>query len=574
LTKLRPGFLLAVLASVVLVSCAYYNIFWMAESEYEKAIKREQYDFWDPYDQAPLQGESERLVDSSLERFGKLLVLYPGSRWADDALLLMGNCFLLKEEYQNALRKYDELIQLYASSDLAPAARYMKAYTLVRNGSHQQAVTILEGVSEDKENKDIRQRAAYLLGRIALERDDYVRAVEIFETYLGDFPKGMKVERVRLHLAYCLLQTGDPGRVIEVLEPLAGKRTETGYQAALKLGEAHRTLGENDTAIEIFERLKQEASEDSFKARATMETAKIMVARQETEEAVAVLDEAAEMATAGLAALKDEIVYTQGLVYEKELDNFESAIETYDKITKSKGPYAREAQKRSQALNRVVKFRGTLTDTVPDSPEEEASTRFKLGETYLEDLGLREEAFREFKTVADSFADIPVAAQAMLRTAEFLGGESDSAGEAYLRRVVELFPETVHANFARSRLGLELVDVKITKPVVWEDAQVLGPSFPAAEEDSLSVTGPELPGPPLPPEMVPDAPDTLGPARRRRPADRRPGEASPVTDLPGVVSTAPARPESADTSGLWDGRDSTRTAEPADTAGQGGRQRP
>jgi tetratricopeptide (TPR) repeat protein len=552
-------------------SCAYYNIFWMAKSDYEGALEAGPYDFWDPYDQPQLKGDAQRSVDSCVERCGKLLFLYPHSRWVDDALLIMGNCFMLKGEGQNALRKYDEILQLYASSDFAPMARYMKAYTLVRDGSVQQAIALLKNIVKETTHKDIRERSVFLLGRIAQERGECDQAIPYFQTYLADFGKGTKVDAVRLHLAGCLLRTGEAERVIGVLEPLAKKRNPDGHQASLKTGEAYRAMGNNDRAIEIFKGLTEEASADSVKARAEMEMAKTMVARDEAKEAIPVLEEAAETATTKLGALRDEIIYTEGLVYEKDLEDFESAVGAYDKIAKSTSEYGIKAKKRSEALKDVGRFREALADTALEAREDQAFNRFMLGETYLEELGLRDEAFAEFKTVADSFPDTKVGPQAILRLAVLLEAEGDSSAGDYFRRVVELFPGTVYDNFARSHLGMPLVDVVIAKPEVWEDAMVVGPPMPWAAADTTSAAGFELPGPPLPTQ---ERADTTGTASSRPPGRPRPQRTSPVADLPVIHPTNPARADSADTSNLWPGRDSTRTPAPWDTAGQSDRYRP
>jgi TolA-binding protein len=572
LTMRQVGLIFALVALVSVASCAYYNIFWMAESDYEKALEVGGYDFWDPYDQPALKGDSDRLVTACIERCGKLLLLHPNSRWVDDALFLMGNCFVITGEHQNALRKYDEILHLYGSSEFAPMAGYMKAYTLIRDGSTQQGTALLKNLSEGGRSKKVKERALFLLGRTALERDDCAQAIPFFETYLTEYSDGAKVNRVRLHLAACMLEMGQAERVISVLEPLAKKQGEESLQAGLKMGEAYRGMGQNDRAIEIFTRLTEEAVEDSIRARAKMETARTMVARDEAEAAVAVLDEAAEIATAKIKDLQDEIILTKGLIQEHNLQDFDAAIEAYDKIAKSQSKYGKTANKRSAALKAVQKFRNALRDTVPDSPEDEAEHRFMLGETYLDELGLREEALTEFMTVADSLSDTRFGPQAMLRTASLFEAEDDTLARAYYSKVIALVPGSVHANFARSRIGLPLVDVVIAKPdtLVWDEGQVVGPFLPQAA-DSLPFVGPqELPGPG--PERV--SPDTTAHGRRSRPDSI--GARSPIRGPTGIrfPQAQPAEADSADTAGRWSGSDTSGTYVPADSTGEGERQRP
>jgi tetratricopeptide (TPR) repeat protein len=330
-------------------------------------------------------------------------------------------------------------------------------------------------------------------------------------------------------------------------------------------------MGENDNALDTLRRLTEEASEDSVRARAMMETARTMVARGEAEEAVKVLNDAAEIATSQLGLLHDEVIYTQGLVYEKNLDDFGSAITSYDKVAKSRSEYGVNAQRRSEALKDVQRFSAALADTAGISPEDEASNRFMLAETYLEELGHTEEAFREFKIVADSFPDTKFAPKAMLRTAGLLEAQGDSLGQEYFRRVIELYPETVHANLARSRLGLPLVDVEIAKPVAEGAGDFIGPPLPEAFGDSLSVGVPEIPGPPQPREVPPD---TTGTGMQRPQREMRPHRSTPPGGPPGVPPLQPAHAESADTSGFEARGDSTETPAPGDTTWQEGRPGP
>ncbi len=570
----RLGLMLASAALMFVVSCAYYNIFWMAESDYNTALEAGGYDFWDAYDQPALRGDSDRLVTSCIERCGKLLLLHPNSGWVDDALFLMGNCFVIRGEHQNALRKYDEILQLYASSEFAPMARYMKAYTLIRDGSTQQGLTLLASLNEGSPSKEVRQRALFLMARVALERDDCAQAISFFETYLTEYPNGAKVNRVRLHLAGCLLEMGQADRVVSVLEPLAKKQSGDGLQAVLMTGEAYREMGQNDKAIDIFTGLSEKATEDSIRARAKMETARTMVAREEAEGAIAVLDEAAEIATAKLKDLQDEIIFTKGLIHEKNLRDFDAAVTDYDQIAKSQSQYGKIAKRRSAALRNVQKFRGALRDTVPDSPEDEAEHRFMLGETYLDELGLREEGLREFKIVADSLSGTRFGPKAMLRTASLLEAQGDTLAEAYYREVIATSPGSAYANVARSWLGLPLEDVVLEEhdtEAVWDEGRVVGPFLPPAATDSLSLVGPPEPRAPGPEGA---APERAVHGRRSHPDSI--GIRGTILEPTGIrlPQAPPAEADSADTVGRRPGSDTSGTNAPADSTGDGERQGP
>ena len=268
-----------------------------------------------------------------------------------------------------------------------------------------------------------------------------------------------------------------------------------------------------------------------------------------------------------MGLLHDEIIYTQGLFYERDLDDFKSAIASYDKVARARSQYGTMAQTRSEALKDVERYSAALADTSGLKPEDEALDRFMLGETYLEDLGHTEEAFREFKIVADSFPNTEFGPPAMLRTADLLEAQGDTLGQTYLRRVIELYPETVHANLARSRLALPLVNVEIARPAAEEQEDFIGPPVPDAAAESLATVVPELPGPPTPLEA---SPDTLGPGMMHPQEEMHRQRSTPPGEVPGFRPPRPLEPAGPDTSSLGAPEDSTGTSAPQDTTREEG----
>jgi TolA-binding protein len=541
----------------------------MASSEYEKALETKDYGFWDPYTQPPLAGNAAKLVDSALERCGKLLVLHSKSRWVDDALLMMGNCFVLKGENQSAIRKYDEIIEIYSNSELVPEARYMKAYTLVRDGSDQQAAAILTDLLQKSERKRLRERSAFLLARIAHEADDCEQAVTRFEDYLEDFPEGRKVIDVRLNMASCLLQLDRAEDVIKVLEPLGEVTGPAGVEATLRTGRAYREMGENQKAIDTFRDLVEAAPAESTAARVKMEIAETLTAMDLPQEAILAFDDADRLA-GKTHSLKDEAAYRKGLVYERHIRDFDKAIATYDEAAQSPTGFGVLARDRASALKDVKRYSEALTDSIPDPAEEEARHRFMLGETYSEDLGLRNEAIEQFRIVADSLPDTKFGPPAMLRTASILREQGDNEADAYYLRVIETYPGTVYANLARHSMDLPLVDVEIPEPdtvPVPDSALEVGPQpVETAGADSLARRIPEIVGPPAPEEAPGEAVEPL------RQVSRVPGVRDTVppepVDTSQVAPPGPPKPEVPDAGAASGKPDSVWTETTQDTTGQ------
>lgn len=537
--------LMAVLVLVGVASCAYFNTFWMAKNEYKDALKGGGFDFSDPYTQPQLRGEPAKLVDSCIERCGKILLLHSESGLVDDALLMMGNCFVLKGEYEDALRKYEELLDLFPSSDLVYEAKYMKAYTLVRQGESEQAVPILEGLASQTKDEKIEEKAAYLTARIYHHDGDCDRAIENFNAYLEKFKKSKQAGQARLALASCLVKSDMAEEAVKILEPMAGTVDAEGVAAALGMGIAYRTLGDYDRSLEVLSGIAYNVAEDSVAARAEIEMAQTLVNKGEYEAAVDALGEAAEKTKQTAPLVSAEAVYKQGLVYEKQLTDRDKAIETYASISQQKSDYALLAKKRHGALTTLRTYRQAMNDSIPDTPEQVAEDLFMMSEILIEDLGREEEARQYLKTVADSIPQTDFGAKAALRFAALLEAKGDTLARVYQRKVIELFPNTVYANVAREQLGLALEDVIVKKPEPAEADSALADSTAAAAAaigpalpDSLLPGGPEVR--PTRPEPSAASPDSAWASRRQaRPASRREGAVSAKSQLrpPPIVPT-------------------------------------
>jgi tetratricopeptide (TPR) repeat protein len=489
----------ALVIAVLTASCAYYNIYWMAQDEYDTLMSSPDLpSLWDPFEKRNVSGQDAKLADSILKRCGKLIVLHPDSRWVDDALLLMGNCFMFKGDYANAAKKYDELLTLYEDSELRDEARYMKAYNLVLQGSTQQALTVLGELTQEAKDERIKERSLFLRARIYQKLDNCDRAVEMYELYVMTYFDGRRTKEARLRLARCLLKLARADEAVEVLEPLARRKDADGISAALQIGRAYRMLGRYEIAIETFESLAAGTDVDSLRARAKLETAATLLERNRPEEAITTLTEADSILTKEFRDLKAEATYCIGVICEKHLGDYDRATSSYDEAAKSPSSFGKLAAKRAQALKDIRRYQDAITDSTPEASQNRAMNMFLIAETYLEDLGLRKEAIRQFGAVVDSFPGDDYAAKSMLTLGSLLEADGDTLGPTYYRRVLDSFPGTVYANVARSRLGLPLADVVMETP----DTSAVPDTIPTVVLPPEPAEGDTLPGQGA--QMLPD----------------------------------------------------------------------
>jgi tetratricopeptide (TPR) repeat protein len=432
----------------------------------------------------------------------------------------------------------------------------MRAYTLILQESPRQALTELAGLIAETDDKLIREKAVYLRGRVYLNNLDYAKAIPQLEAYITDFPQGRKIVDVKLDLGASLLKTGKPEQAVEVLTKVAGRASEKGLIAALQIGRADKRLGRYDAAISMFEDVIARSVEDTLKARARIETAGVLLEQGKTDDAILVLTEADSLLAKEDRDLRAEINYTIGIIHEKHLGDFDGASAAYDRAAGSQTKFSSLAAKKTTAINDMHRYQETLSDSIPDSPDDQALNRFLLAEIYLEDLGLTTEALKQYRSIADSFPASAYAAKSMLSAASLLDAGGDTLARVYYRTVIDSFPNTVYANLARSGLDLPLVDIIGETPDTQSLAEM--PTVPVPEE--LKPREPEIPT-----VVVPDslreasARDSLAPARGSRP-DIRPPRRTPEPAIDRTWEIGPALPEISDTVG-------TGMASPVDTLG-------
>lgn len=59
--------------------------------------------------QTGVSGQASAFLDKAIEKCAKVISVYPKSKWVDDAILMLGECYYQKHDYDKAMRKFSEL---------------------------------------------------------------------------------------------------------------------------------------------------------------------------------------------------------------------------------------------------------------------------------------------------------------------------------------------------------------------------------------------------------------------------------------------------------------------------------
>ena len=115
---------LACLALLVLCGCAYYNTFYSAKKAWDNAMEERRKNTLEGTSPVEI-GYYQACIKSSLSLVSK----YPKSKYVDDAVLMLGRCYLNKGDYDAALDRFHTLVDSLPKSELVPEALIGQAQT-------------------------------------------------------------------------------------------------------------------------------------------------------------------------------------------------------------------------------------------------------------------------------------------------------------------------------------------------------------------------------------------------------------------------------------------------------------
>ncbi len=406
MTRRRTGSLLLLLLPFLLSSCAYYNTFYHARVAYDQAEKARAAA---PEDRRATTGLD--LYEEALKKSAKVIVEYPGSRWVDDAMLLMGQCFYAKGDHLAAVRKFDEILLYYEKSPLVREARFWKAKTLVELERYDEALPILEEFRE-KGKGETRAEALFLLSRLKYRRGKYDEAVAGFLHYAEKGKDPTRRDRALDLLGDSYRRMKEPEKAYGAYQkrlddPLLPQ--EERLRSSLEMAELLAEQGRFEEAHRSLDDIEKEVRSNVDSLRIDLKRSRVLLAEKKTEEAVSFmktrLDSVADSEVAG------EMAFLLGEVYIDSFANKDSAAAAFRKVAQFPGDedIKTAAARRARFLSQNLELKQELAEGTEDT----ARVWFLLAENELLFFGEIDSALARYRRVAERFPGSPYAAKAI-----------------------------------------------------------------------------------------------------------------------------------------------------------------
>ncbi len=378
-------------------SCAYYNTFYNTKKLYKEAEKEREKRTTD----IPTSSEKKK-YDDAIEKASKVLELYPNSKYVDDAVMILGECFYYKQDYIKAQRKFQELIQYFPESEYFYRAKVWLAKTYIEFKDYPSARLILSELSNrEKLDKKIRQEAKFISGEIHLHIENYVDAE-------AEFLQSAEIGEDDLLTATSYFQLGQTQILIEKYDDAADNFTKAikkspnqkfEFDSWLNYAKALKLSGDFKKAARICNEL---LDNDLFKKQhgyVQLEIADIVYKEGKTFEGKSKKDQAYFKSKLFDAIENYELVILQnkrtavsaeayfrtGEIKEHELNDFAGAKESYGKVRSefNRSEFVADANSRAEALGDLIKFGNEVKKALGQQLIESGSVQRVLTELEL-----------------------------------------------------------------------------------------------------------------------------------------------------------------------------------------------
>jgi TolA-binding protein len=430
--------------------CVYYNTFFNARKLYDEADlerTRAHRDF--------SAGGPNSKYDLAIKKASKVLQRHPKSKYADDAVLLIGKAFFYTEEFARAREKFIELAGVYRASELIPEAKFYHGMCEYYMGYTERARTILDEMIQSDEAKDLRDRAHFMTARIPFEEEMYEDAVPALSNYLEAFSGSDLSSRADSMLAVAYWETGmfDSARVAFIR---LAKRTDDVkllYEASYRASESAYSAGDFVTGLSEFREMSQNDKYYDHWPLLRYEVGVGLYSIDSVDAAVEIFRELEQSDPKSEAAARSIFVLAE--IYEEAGDSLGVAQALFGKVSKAwtRDPdLVSESVRRSSQIGRLRTLQGTVSG---EDSTRFAESHFLMGELYMLQLESVDSAREEFRRVVDDYSESRYAPLALLNLAAMEPTDGDTLLTPRLWRVLtDRYPGSEAGIWARNRLGL------------------------------------------------------------------------------------------------------------------------
>lgn len=325
---------------------SYYNTFYNAKHLYDEAVgelevaeNRHRQQRREGQFEVPQQVKQK--FNEVIEKCSRLLHQHPTSKYAEDAVLMIGHSYYHMRQNVQAERKFYELLAEFPESRNIPDAQLLLAKTQRRMNKDSEARVALQDLVdrlESRRDRDIVARARMELGEIEVKDGNLNNAAEEFLLAIETARDRELRTEARFNLANVYFKLGQYDRAfdeyVEVIDDRPSSRILFESQRArariLTMSE------EYEQAIELLEDLLTDLRLEEYISRIELEAAHIY--REQGLYNKAIDQYVYVDTTHARTPVSTEAQYSLATIYKDTFGDFSKAKTYYEKVSRATPP--------------------------------------------------------------------------------------------------------------------------------------------------------------------------------------------------------------------------------------------
>ncbi len=510
-------FLLLCAVLIMYSGCAYFNTFYLAQKNFNRAEK-------DRIENKGVVNSTARgMYNEAIKWSSGILENYKDSKYVDDSLYIIGMSFYYQGDYLKARIKFDELLLAFPESELAQTAIFFKAKSLIELEEEDEAMMLLLDLV-DSDDPDINGPAGLAIAEISLKNENweellsasqkvidrdpndedlitaiYYKSKSLFELEryeecsaelidLSEYEMGPDQRfKVNSLLSLSEAEQGKYEVAMSYLETMQNRGEFNDYapKIRLQIGKIYELQNDETMAMDTYRKLAGDFPDSLAAKEAWYNVGKILISDlSQAEEAKNAFD----MVKKG-SARTNESWYTEAGIKSVQIDTMMARIEQIDDIMQLMEDYKNDSEEpesvqpavlvESPDSTVVAVTESALSDSAAGNgesrensatgqqpterrdynfPEMIGRTRFSLAELYNYSFERPDAALEQYKLIMEQAPETEYAVKSdyFIRMYELQqrGEYSEQTENALMKEIAEEYPESEFAQELKVFLGL------------------------------------------------------------------------------------------------------------------------
>ncbi|MDP8268581.1 MAG: tetratricopeptide repeat protein [Candidatus Tenebribacter davisii] len=375
--------------------CVYYNTFYNAEKWFKEAQEIELSNEGRPTSTAIQK------YNKVIKKCGIVLDYYEGSKYSDDALLLMAKSFFyIGRNYTQTISTLEDMIKFYPDSEHVPEAFLYTARANYEFGQTEEAYKLLHDFLLNKDFKDHHAEALSILANYKLRERDYVQTDYYLNKLIEDFPDSDEYEKAFFLQGKSQYEAEQYDKSNEIFFKLLKSRVtrKTKFDARYYIAMNYLLLEEYKNASDYSKKLLKDEYRDSKISRIRLVEARSLAELGKIDDAISLLEAITE--DNKRTSLSAAAFYFLGEISFHKLNDYTTAIEYYNKVKNEdrNSEYLENSILQSAIASQIIQYYN------PDSKistEELINQQFKLAEFYIEYLNMPDSALIVYNSIIE-----------------------------------------------------------------------------------------------------------------------------------------------------------------------------